>query len=326
MHVFHKRRPNKDWYSDWYKNSWDKENERVFSKEPINNIQRLRQFLYPIIPPRTYSQPHASSIAGFCYPILKNNFKVLDIGCGYGEQLQHFKPIGCNTFGIEASPHRKKFVEHKGFLIKQLKVEDLDESTYGTRFDLIYSTHVLEHIYNLHDFMEVILKTLKPNGWLCLAVPDIEKDFLLHNFLFALHIHFFSKYSIIKLLENYGFVINKVELSHEIRILAQYCPTKIISTNNDIYSNKPKNIDKSFLSRNIFNNILGKNYYDFKNKPIFLRWEFSSNRLKNVFDVIHSSKYSEPTFRGVSLTWSGSDDLPIHFSCSRKTSMPFCVK
>ena len=46
--------------------------------------------------------------------------------------------------------------------VKEAKVEDLDESTYGTRFDLIYSTHVLEHIYNLHDFMEVILKNLNP--------------------------------------------------------------------------------------------------------------------------------------------------------------------
>jgi 2-polyprenyl-3-methyl-5-hydroxy-6-metoxy-1,4-benzoquinol methylase len=72
----------------------------------------------------------------------------------------------CRVYGVEASEHRAaESNEMLGGGVVNRTVEQLDEKTFGTQFNLIISNHVLEHCLDPHDFMAAIRRVIKPNGW-----------------------------------------------------------------------------------------------------------------------------------------------------------------
>ena len=73
---------------------------------------------------------------------------------------------------------------------------------------MICSTGVLEHILNLHEFLEELFKYLSDEGYICLNVPDLEKfsetnGDLYQNFSVE-HINFFNIHSLKNLMKMYG--------------------------------------------------------------------------------------------------------------------------
>lgn len=132
--------------------------------------------------------------------------KVLDIGCGYGEILSCFKKTGSKVMGIEASATAAGI----GKKIFSIPIEPvlLEEFNPKSKFDIIWCSHVLEHIADPNSFLQKIKVLLKTNGHLYLEVPNILKPsggFSLDMFLYEEHLQTFSVYNLYLILKKHGF-------------------------------------------------------------------------------------------------------------------------
>lgn len=214
-HLFHRKRPASSWYHDWYHSNWDSEGKEANADRPPLS-KRLKQSIKHKL--GIFAR---RGVYDFCGDVVAKGSQVLDIGCGYGAELIPFVQKGCKAYGIEASPHRAAAAERVGVRTAAVRVEKLNEGTFGTRFDLVFANHVLEHVVDPHEFLTALEKVVKPNGYICISVPNFSQDFLLQQFFFALHIHCFSMQSMTTLLKSHGFDVHRDLQQHQIRVLAQ---------------------------------------------------------------------------------------------------------
>lgn len=136
---------------------------------------------------------------------------ILDIGSGTGELLNYFKKKGWNVVGIEPNEDARKFA------VNTYQIAIYDEKHLNklkeNNFDVITLWHVLEHVPDLNKTLHKIKKGLKKNGYLVIAVPNIEApDFYKYREKWAAldvprHLYHFSPKTISLLLENHRFTI-----------------------------------------------------------------------------------------------------------------------
>jgi SAM-dependent methyltransferase len=100
--------------------------------------------------------------------------RLLDIGAGDGHFLDIAKAAGFETYGTELSLTGAEYAEGRGhhLLIGQLKEIGFD----GLKFDMVTIWHVLEHVPNPGEALEIVSSLLKPDGILALAVPNEENQ------------------------------------------------------------------------------------------------------------------------------------------------------
>lgn len=94
----------------------------------------------------------------------------LDIGCGTGDVLKAAQNNGWTITGIEPNEKARAIANSKTnnsvFDISELN--KLPEQS----FDIISLWHVLEHLPNLEEHVDLFKRLLKPNGKLIIAVPN----------------------------------------------------------------------------------------------------------------------------------------------------------
>ncbi len=98
--------------------------------------------------------------------------KILDIGCGRNKRKD---AIGIDIVKLEG-------VDVVCNLEEGLPFKD-------SVFDLVYASHVLEHVHNFIQLMEEIWRVLKPNGKLIIDVPFFAHE---HAYGNPTHIRFFT--------------------------------------------------------------------------------------------------------------------------------------
>lgn len=142
----------------------------------------------------------------------KNAGHILDVGCGTGELLKYFKDMGWNTTGIEPADSARNFAKtnHGLDIYPESKLQHFDKG----KFDVITLWHVLEHIYyDVNDGLDQLKQILKPDGYIFIAVPNIESFDASHydKYWAALdvprHLYHFSKESFKNLIEKHSFEV-----------------------------------------------------------------------------------------------------------------------
>ena len=129
--------------------------------------------------------------------------KLLDIGCGTGDFLQTAKQNNWIISGIEPNEHARN-IANKKTCNSVFDIEHLLKFE-SESFDVITLWHVLEHLPNLNDHMEIFKNLLKPHGTLIIAVPNYKSfDATYYNEFWAAydvprHLWHFNKTSISKL-------------------------------------------------------------------------------------------------------------------------------
>ena len=138
--------------------------------------------------------------------------KVLDVGSGTGSFLSYCKTKGWKTFGVEPSKKARVIAKEAEIdLVKELN--DIKE----TNFSIITLWHVLEHIPNLSETIQILKSKLSKNGRLIIAVPNFESyDAKTYKQFWAAydvprHIWHFSKKSISKIFERFNMDVEKIE-------------------------------------------------------------------------------------------------------------------
>lgn len=103
--------------------------------------------------------------------------RVLDIGSGGGNFLRSLLPKTKNITGIELNTYTADLCRKEGLEIFDELIEAHAQKRPGY-YDTVCSFQVLEHVYDVKNFIEHALKALKPGGRLFISVPNNEPWFL----------------------------------------------------------------------------------------------------------------------------------------------------
>jgi SAM-dependent methyltransferase len=107
----------------------------------------------------------------------KDVLNILEAGCGRAWPLE-LKGVRHTVTGID--------LDKRALEIRKFERRDLDEIVLGdlrtadfadNRFDLIYSSYVLEHIKEADCVMNNLRRWLKPGGLLILRIPDRDSAY-----------------------------------------------------------------------------------------------------------------------------------------------------
>lgn len=139
---------------------------------------------------------------------------LLDVGAGTGAFAFTMQQAGWKITGLEPDETaRANALKNYKLQLKELEtLHQLPDST----FDAITLWHVLEHVHDLHFYLEKFAKILKPSGRLVIAVPNFTSyDAKTYKQYWAAydvprHLYHFSPKSMKILLEQKGFVIETI--------------------------------------------------------------------------------------------------------------------
>ena len=95
---------------------------------------------------------------------------LLDIGCGTGAFLHTMQQAGWAITGLEPDEKARQLAE-KNYGLKALPAPELF-NLQPASFDAITMWHVLEHVHDLHAYLDQLKKLLKPGAVLFVAVPN----------------------------------------------------------------------------------------------------------------------------------------------------------
>lgn len=145
----------------------------------------------------------------------------------------------------------------------KLSIGKIENQNLKNKFyDLIYSSHTLEHVSSPSIFFEKVYNGLKNDGYLYIEVPSIEilKDKNnLEEFFIDKHTYHFSSDSLIQYLKKYNLsIIYLNDDGFNISILAKKSSKINIKKYNTILKNNRKNLKQSIIKFN----------HKFKNKTL----------------------------------------------------------
>ena len=97
--------------------------------------------------------------------------RCLEVGPGRGGTLVNFRRLGWDAIGLDIDPIAAEAAQRRSGC--QVRVGSLISADFPHRhFDLIYMSHVLEHLPDLVPSLCLIYELLKPGGRLALVYPN----------------------------------------------------------------------------------------------------------------------------------------------------------
>lgn len=173
----------------------------------------------------------------------KTKGMLLDIGAGTGSFLNVMKQNGWDVKGLEPDENARQ----KGKELYNVSLESIEVfyTLPARSFDVITMWHVLEHVHDLHDYIQQLKKLIKPGGKLLIAVPNYTSyDAAHYNEYWAAydvprHLWHFSPQSMQQLLQLHGL---KIETVHPMWFDSFY-----VAMLSEKYKNGKGNLLKAYL-------------------------------------------------------------------------------
>lgn len=129
---------------------------------------------------------------------IKYNSIFLDVGCGTGFSMRKAKDeFNCNSYGIDPDPGghgvgRYSSNSTHGLNIKKGFAEKIDFQ--DNSFDVVYCSHVLEHVNEEEASLREMYRVLKADGVLIIGMPTADMAWLnfYSEFFFNTHQRLFN--------------------------------------------------------------------------------------------------------------------------------------
>jgi len=147
----------------------------------------------------------------------KNDYSILDIGCGDGRYLElmykKFKLKKSNCHGLDFKNKKLETLKKEGY---KISYENFVKYNKKKKFDIITMFHVIEHVQSPEFYLKKIRKLLKPGGSLVVETPNydsLDARIFKNSFWGGYHIprHFvlFNDKNLIKFSKKMDFNIKK---------------------------------------------------------------------------------------------------------------------
>ncbi|MBD3311958.1 methyltransferase domain-containing protein [archaeon] len=181
---------------------------------------------------KTYHKVHGDKIKKMIRLVSSSPKKILDIGCGDGWTGKLLKDeYKAEVHGVDIAEKALKSAKKKGLKTKKF---DLAKSKWPYKddyFDLIIAGDIIEHVYDTENFVKECHRILKKGGELIISTPNInsyQNRFLVligkmplwidyapnlksyKHYKTTGHVRVFNKKTLTRLLETYGFKVDKL--------------------------------------------------------------------------------------------------------------------
>lgn len=181
-HIYYRNPPSQDFIDQFYKSSWKSEdNDSGFN--PSSSSKMINKKLADLM---------------LDLGMRNSNASFFDVGCGYGSVMAGLQERGfTNLQGCEIHPNRFESAQQR--FPHNVYLGSFDEMALDQKFDIIYSNHVLEHVYNPREMISWKSRHLSDNGLIVVNVPNAVFEPSIEQTLYLAHLHSFTKQSLQRL-------------------------------------------------------------------------------------------------------------------------------
>lgn len=147
--------------------------------------------------------------------------RILDLGCSSGLLSERLVRMGHHVVGVDA--YEIEGVRDRTDAFFKADLNEGIPSCVGDDFDIVLAADILEHVVNPGNLIAQVREVLAPTGTALFCVPNIAHwyprvrsalgmfDYDQRGILDSTHLRFFTRRSLVKLLEKRGFAIKRVE-------------------------------------------------------------------------------------------------------------------
>ena len=168
---------------------------RFFANAPVVTIFECRQSGYRFYYPKSLMGDDLfyNSLSGvgdysrgwsfdhqFAFDKIRDGDSVLEIGCGNGQFMKKVLTKTPDVTGIELNTKMVEICKGKGLNVVN-ELLDVHKINNRGKYDLICAFQVLEHIYDVKQFLEDITTCLKPGGKIILSTPNNDDFYMEYN-------------------------------------------------------------------------------------------------------------------------------------------------
>lgn len=161
---------------------------------------------------------------------LPKGLRVLDVGCYVGDVVEQIHQLGYEGYGIdvwkENIQQAQKSYPHLTFKEAELNKKIPFDDQF---FDVIWAGDVIEHVSDTITLFSELSRILKPNGYLVASTPYHGRLKMMAISLVDIHHHFhpehphirfYTNKNLRKILQKYGFSVQKEHYLGRIRFLS----------------------------------------------------------------------------------------------------------
>jgi SAM-dependent methyltransferase len=140
--------------------------------------------------------------------------RVLDCGCAAGSLLGELRERGWDCTGVEICRAEAEYAgRERGLDVRSLALEE--NRFPRASFDLVLASHLIEHLNSPASFVSEVRRILAPGGFFIVTTPNIggfQARLFRGRWRSAIfdHLYLFSVKTLSKLLEQNGFVTEKL--------------------------------------------------------------------------------------------------------------------
>ena len=213
---------------------WDSDRQNLFDDHSDSySLGRRRLFISQI--------KYLSSI-------ISKSSKILEIGSGHGETITELEKLQYNVTGVEPDIKNVEFLKNQ--LNSRIIQSNIESLKLDEKFDLIWMSHVFEHLSNPIKSLKDFKNFLNPNGIIFIEVPSVTKKNDQRTFTVVPHAYNYSSKSLKNILIKSGYSIISCDHFGP--------PTKIQGLTNKIFKKLFKRDYYKFYPKILLNEFTGQ--------------------------------------------------------------------